>query len=361
SIESGIKAFELSDKINALPNKNEAAKILMQAYKKMGNMADAFKYSEIFIATKNSMYKEEKTTAIAGAEAKWQSEKKQNKIELLNKQNELQNADLKSQKLQKYAFIGGFTLLLLLAAVIFKSYRDKRKANILLSQQNAEILEKSEEIKQQNEEIHAQAEQLELTNKELEKLSIVASETDNSVVITDRKGNIEWVNDGFTKLFGFTLDEFFKEFGSNIIEASGNPFIKDIIQSCIEKRETVNYTVLNETKAGSKIWVQTTLTPILDPSGRIIKLIAIDSGITKLKEAEEEIRQQKEEIITQKDEIEQQRDAISLVNNELSEKINISLTVSTMQNIFRMPFCLQKIIFGNYFRIRLFFISHAIL
>ena len=39
------------------------------------------------------------------------------------------------------------------------------------------------------------------------KLSLVASKTDNAVLITDAAGRAEWVNEGFTRMTGFVLDE----------------------------------------------------------------------------------------------------------------------------------------------------------
>ena len=41
----------------------------------------------------------------------------------------------------------------------------------------------------------------------LETLALVASKTDNAVIITDREGKIEWVNDGFERISGYTLEE----------------------------------------------------------------------------------------------------------------------------------------------------------
>lgn len=38
-------------------------------------------------------------------------------------------------------------------------------------------------------------------------LSLVANETDNSVIITDADGRIEYVNLGFTKLSGYRLED----------------------------------------------------------------------------------------------------------------------------------------------------------
>lgn len=45
--------------------------------------------------------------------------------------------------------------------------------------------------------------------QELNKLALVARKTDNIVVITDVEGKVSWVNNAFTKLTGYTLDEVF--------------------------------------------------------------------------------------------------------------------------------------------------------
>src|SRR5262249_28021885 len=49
--------------------------------------------------------------------------------------------------------------------------------------------------------------QLSEKNKELEKLSLVASRADNAVVITDASGRIEWTNEAFVRLNGITGQE----------------------------------------------------------------------------------------------------------------------------------------------------------
>src|SRR5437867_2701062 len=53
-------------------------------------------------------------------------------------------------------------------------------------------------------------------NKELEELSLVASKTDNGVIITDVNGNIEWANDGFAHITGQPASEVKNIFGKNI-------------------------------------------------------------------------------------------------------------------------------------------------
>jgi len=53
---------------------------------------------------------------------------------------------------------------------------------------------------------HAEDE-LRRSQEELSKLALLAARTDNAVVFTDREGRIEWINDGFTRITGWPLDE----------------------------------------------------------------------------------------------------------------------------------------------------------
>ena len=59
-----------------------------------------------------------------------------------------------------------------------------------------------------------------------------------------------------------------------------------LIWQCKETKKTVEYLVQNTSKSGKKIWMHTNLTPILDDAGNVIKLIAIEANISKLKKAE---------------------------------------------------------------------------
>lgn len=168
--------------------------------------------------------------------------------------------------------------------------------------------------------VRKRTEEIRKQKEELEKLSIVASETDNAVIIMDATGNIEWVNDAFTRMYGYTQDELFNIKGKNIVNASANVYIKEVLNSVIHNKESIIYESMFVSKEGEKIWVQTTLTPILNSLGNVIKLVAIDTDIGKLKTAEEEISQQKEELQTQSELLEE-------TNIEL-ERTNLLITDS---------------------------------
>ncbi len=225
--------------------------------------------------------------------------------ELKAKQEEIKKIDerlgqsqqtVATQKNIIYFAIAALVIFLFLGVIIVNSYINKQKVNKQLSEQYVAI-------NTQKDEIQNQAKLLESVNTELEKLSIVASETDNAVTIMDVKGNFEWVNAGFTRLYGYTLQLLRNEMDDNIVGASNNPEVQNIINHIIETKQAGSYQNLSKTRNGKEIWVQTTITPILDENNEVTKLISIDTDITAEKKSEIEIRKQKEQIEIQNEQI----------------------------------------------------------
>jgi len=181
------------------------------------------------------------------------------------------------------------------------------------------------------------------TIQEIEKLSMVVKETDNAIAVFDSNADLEWVNDGFVKLFGYTMSEYIEANGSSKIwEMSSNQNIRDTLKNVIAEKQTLEYETINYTKQGKKFWVHTTLTPIFDNNNQLKRIIIIDSDITKTKEAEHELErqrniavqqqreiidknheleQQTEEILSQRDRIEDQKDLLEAKNKEITESI----------------------------------------
>jgi PAS domain S-box-containing protein len=148
--------------------------------------------------------------------------------------------------------------------------------------------------------------QLEVSNQELEKFSIVARKTNNAITIMDAEGNIEWVNETFTRLTGFTKESFINTRGKNLLDASFNPNIKQLLKKSIEKKESVIYEI-NNFREGQEYWFQATLSPIFDAEGKLTQLVAISTDITELKKIQQQIKQQNEEMQKQSQEL---RDAL---------------------------------------------------
>jgi PAS domain S-box-containing protein len=324
-----------SDSIAAIDNhrsiKAESYLFQYQTYKKINNFELAIEYLEYFINERDSISDQETAKKISELKEKFDNEHMEQLLQINQLQQKLTRDSLKIAKQKQldaeyqsnldserartaeeknkvfeaederdkailWSLVAGFILLAILAIIIFINYRNKKKANYLLEEKNEEITLQKEEILQRNEEIQAINEQLEETNIELEKLSVVASETDNAIIIAQPDGEIEYVNEAFTKLFGYKLEEYKEQFGRNIIETSSSKEIKAIIKSCVQEKLAKSYTSNIQSKDGKLIWLQTTLTPIIDENGEVAKLVAIDSNITKLKEVEEKLKDQKQEI-----------------------------------------------------------------
>ncbi len=273
----------------------------------------------------NQLIEKQDSIQLAKLELESYNEKIDQQELLINDQkNILYNQSTEIERQQNF-LIGSFLFIILVISLgyfIYRSYRIKKKANIKLKTYNDEILAQNEEIKAQREELATARDILETTNQELEKVSIVASKTNNAVIISDSEGNIEWVNEGFTKLFGYRIEELVDKFGKNIVSASSYSRIEEKIQKCKNTKKTVEYFALNTTKLGEKLWMHTSITPTLDENGAIKKLIIIEANVTDLKRAEENILLQKEEIILQRDKLEEQKVELEKYRSHLENLVN---------------------------------------
>jgi len=127
--------------------------------------------------------------------------------------------------------------------------------------------------------------------EQLEQLAMVATKSYNAVTIAGKDGKIEWVNEGFTKLFGYTLEDVKGTYGEILTrgEKTGLSPEAACYKALIEKKKPLSYENKNYSKDGKEYWVLTSLTPILDEKGNVHKIISIDSDITKQKKAEQEL------------------------------------------------------------------------
>ncbi|HTB31281.1 MAG TPA: response regulator [Bacteroidia bacterium] len=131
-----------------------------------------------------------------------------------------------------------------------------------------------------------------MQEEEMQKLAMAATKSFNSVIIAERNGSIEWVNEGFTKLTGYTLADV-KNTNGEILrrgEATGISQDAEHYNKVIKRKIPVTYESKNYAKDGKEYWTITTLTPVLDSTGKVGRIIAIDTDITQRKQMEEDLR-----------------------------------------------------------------------
>lgn len=118
-------------------------------------------------------------------------------------------------------------------------------------------------------------------------LSLIATQTDNLVVITDAKGKIEYVNKAFEKLTGYPLKKVAgKKPGSFLQGPETNPDHLLAMKKGVKSREAFTQEILNYTKSGEKYWVSISINPVFNNNGELEKFIAIEQNITERIEAE---------------------------------------------------------------------------
>lgn len=137
--------------------------------------------------------------------------------------------------------------------------------------------------------IHQKQHQVEA---ELSRLSRVASETTNGVVITDTAGNVQWINDGFTRMTGYTLPELIgKKPGQILRDPAVETEAAATMCDALARGEGFEVEVQNYKKDGSAYWVRISCSPMRGDSGQLQGFMAIESDITAQRKAEQELRQ----------------------------------------------------------------------
>ncbi|HEY8938396.1 MAG TPA: PAS domain S-box protein [Cyclobacteriaceae bacterium] len=126
--------------------------------------------------------------------------------------------------------------------------------------------------------------QKKIKEKEFERLSLVADNTDNSVIITDNLGLIEYVNYGFTKMTGYEPSEVIGKKPGTILQ--GPLTDKRTVQKLREQLAAgvpIYEEILNYNKRNKTYWVSLAINPVKDKHGITQKLISIQSDITQTK------------------------------------------------------------------------------
>ena len=116
-------------KKNMLPLVMDAYGMLSDLYEIEGNYKLAKEYYERHIVLKDSVTKVQNRKAAAELEARYQSEKKDDAIRLLNAENELKETQIISKNNERNYLLLSLGLVVLLSAIIYNRYKIKLRAN----------------------------------------------------------------------------------------------------------------------------------------------------------------------------------------------------------------------------------------
>jgi PAS domain S-box-containing protein len=130
---------------------------------------------------------------------------------------------------------------------------------------------------------------------DLAKLSLVASYTDNFVIITDREGRTEWVNDAFVQRTGYTLADLTgKKPGSILQGPMTDPATVRAIGDSLRRGESFSAELVNYTKQHEPYWVSLQATPIVSVAGVVERYVSVQTDSTELRRTQTDLQHAKE-------------------------------------------------------------------
>ena len=169
-------------------------------------------------------------------------------------------------------------------------YEDKIRLNVVWRDISERVALEQELISQKNrleDLVQERTEELETALRGARLLGEAVSQSGASIIITDRQGNIEYVNPAFTEINGYTPEEIYGKKPS--ILSSGmqqQDFYQDMWQT-ISRGEFWSGTLRNIRKNGEMYWAKLKISPVTNANGQISNYVGIETDISDFIEAKE--------------------------------------------------------------------------
>ncbi len=185
------KSLVIAREIELLNNQSDIYEQLSEIYAGKKNYQKAYENHVLYKELNDSIFNEENIKKITGLEYQYEFEKEKHALELeQQKKDAVHSAEVDRQLAVRNYLFAGFIAMVLLVLVVLRSSIQKRKANLILSNQKKNIEEKNGELLILNKEIQDQNDLIKLNTKMILKL-----ENDNHEIELDcKKKDLEVLN-----------------------------------------------------------------------------------------------------------------------------------------------------------------------
>ena len=136
---------------------------------------------------------------------------------------------------------------------------------------------------------HSRAE-LERTVRQFERLALVARHAGDSVIFTTPEGRIEWVNEAFTRITGYSFDEAVGQSPGDLLNApdTGSAALAQLHRA-LQDGKPCRVEIKNRTKQGRDIWMDINMSPVFAADGRLDVFLSVERDITEAKAQQAEL------------------------------------------------------------------------
>ena len=122
---------------------------------------------------------------------------------------------------------------------------------------------------------------------ELRKSSMIAEKTDNAIIITDEFGATENVNESFTRMSGYSIQDMIGLKPGKLLQGKDtDKKTSKIIRKAIDDGKSASVEILNYTKDGDPYWIKMELQPIFNNKNELTNFTSIQTDITQEKNLE---------------------------------------------------------------------------
>lgn len=133
--------------------------------------------------------------------------------------------------------------------------------------------------------------------EQVQNLARAVSQSPNSVLITDPEGIIEYVNQSFTILTGFSSQEVLGKKTSLLKSGQTPESVYQEMWKTIKDGRIWKGDLLNQRKNGELYWEETLIAPLFDHNGKVVNYISIKEDISARKEIDEALHRRLEELV----------------------------------------------------------------
>jgi len=141
-----LECADISKKLGLKETMRYCYDRLSRLYTQTGDIGKAFAYHKRSVKIKDEIFSEKSQKIITEMQTKYETDKKEQENRLLKNEAELQESVIQRQRLMIIGAVIGVILILIVALLMFRMYREKRKANRILEEKNELITHQKQEI-----------------------------------------------------------------------------------------------------------------------------------------------------------------------------------------------------------------------
>lgn len=209
------RSIALAQKGNIRSMKLNIYRYFSRLYEAQHKYEQSLEYFKLYHTLSDSVYNTESAEKMSEIQAKYETEQKDQQIELLNKDKDITEAKVNREKLLRNFFVVAFVFICIIAGVLGRNMLLKQRVNKILQEKNEKIGRQQAEIEQKNRELDAYNQELMRENISV-RYEVLKSKVNphflfnslatlSSLIISDPKEALQFVSH-FSRLYRSILE-----------------------------------------------------------------------------------------------------------------------------------------------------------